>query len=449
MLQHEGFLPPQSRQAEESVLGALLIDNSAFDQVGDLLQPEHFYDPAYRAIYRSVASLIRQRQVADTITVMEAGQHDLPTLNELAHAVPSAAHIRGYAQIVFDRWQERELMRLGSAMVEEAVRPGKAPAEKIDAAMSQLTGLGEKRGHVVESVSLDHATVAFLDWMQAEAEGRTTVMSTGLANLDRILSGGLRAGELMVLGGRPKMGKTALTLTLARGMAAQHGVLLLSQEMPVIELMLRHTASLGCVDLNALRRPKELDSEGWSRMSEAVERMRDLRMILDDQRALTLLDVRRKVMAAKRRGPLGVVIIDYLQLMAGDGDNRNQELDRISNGLKAMAGEFGVAVIVLSQCSREADKRHGPPVMTDLRDSGAIEAAADIIALLYREHAHPLGVKTDENRQHAQLEIVQRNGAPGTINLKWTGEFQLFEDWEGPAPRAGKKRGGREEEGLR
>lgn len=448
MLTHEGFLPPQSRQAEESVLGALLIDNGAFDQVGDLLQPEHFYDPAYRAIYRTVASLIRQRQVADTITVMEAGQHDLPTLNALAHAVPSAAHIRGYAQIVLDRWQERELMRLGSAMAEEAVRPGKAPMEKIDAAMSRLTALGEKRGGT-ESVSLDHATVAFLDWIQAESEGRTTVMSTGLCNLDRMLSGGLRVGEVMVLGGRPKMGKTALTLALARGMAAQYGVLLLSQEMPVNELVLRHVAALGSVNLAELRRPQDLDGDGWSRMSEAVESMRNLRMVLDDQRGLTLLDVRRKVMEAKRRGPLGVVIIDFLQLMTGDGDNRNQELDRIANGIKAMAGEFGVAVILLSQLSREADKRHGPPVMTDLRDSGAIEAAADIIALLYREHAHPLGVKTDENKRHAQLEIVQRNGAPGTINLKWIGEFQQFEDWEGPAPRAGKKRGGHEEEGLR
>ena len=157
-------------------------------------------------------------------------------------------------------------------------------------------------------------------------------------------------------------------------------------------------------------------------------------MMLDDQRALTLADIRRKLMDAKRRQAVDVVIVDFLQLMAGDGDNRNQELDRISNGLKAMAGEFGCAVVLLSQLSREADKRNGPPVMTDLRDSGAIEAAADIIALLYREFAHPLGQHTDDWREHAQLEIVQRNGAPGSINLRWNGAYQQFSDWEGGSP---------------
>jgi len=162
--------------------------------------------------------------------------------------------------------------------------------------------------------------------------------------------------------------------------------------------------------------------------------MRSLNLVLDEQRALTLLDIRRKVMETKRMRGCDVVIVDYLQLMAGDGDNRNQELDRISNGLKAMAGEFDCAVVLLSQLSREADKRHGPPVMTDLRDSGAIEAAADIIALLYREVAHPMGDKGEAWKHHAQLEVVQRNGAPGTVNLWFSGEYQQFKDWDGPMP---------------
>lgn len=434
------FLPPHSEEAEQSVLGALLLDNEALVHIGDLLRPEHFHVPQYRAMYRTIVSLINARQVADVITVMEAGQHDLPTLNALANAVPSSAHIEGYAQIVYDRWKDRELLRTGTAIAEEAVRHGMSSAEKIDAAMSRLTALTETRV-ASASVSMDDATVRFLDWLQAEAEGRTTVMATGLTDLDELMGGGLRPGELMVVGARPKMGKTALALALARGLAARYGVLFLSQEMPVNELMARHVAALGSVHMKALRRPSMMDSESWGRVSEAVERLRGLQLTQDDQRGLTLLDVRRKVMDAKRRGPLHVVIVDFLQLMRGNGDNRNQELDRIANGLKALGGEFNVAVIVLSQLSREADKRQGPPVMTDLRDSGAIEAAADIIALLYREYAHPSGKKTAENKRHAQLELVQRNGSPGTVDLSFVGEYQQYGDWHGSAPTAGKKRG--------
>ena len=444
-----GTPPPHSVEAEQSVLGALLLDNAAADRVADVLTlPTQFYRHEHRLIWAAVMGMVLAGKPADIITVHEQlqrqGQADevggLRYLNALAQSVASAAHARRYAEIVRERWLERELIRVSRETADTAAAPGSEALAKIDAAMTRLSKLAEGKA-ATESVHIDAAIVAYMDHLEAEAEGRSKTISTGLRHLDRMLAGGLRAGELMVIGARPKMGKTALVLSLARAMAREHGVLVLSQEMPVTELVARNVAALGRINLADLRRGTEMPAAVWDGVTEAAEHMRGLQLVLDDQRALTLMDVRRKMVDAKRRHGVDVVIIDFLQLMAGEGDNRNQELDRISNGLKAMAGEFGVAVILLSQLSREADKRAGPPVMTDLRDSGAIEAAADIIALLFREFAHPLGDKGEAWKHHAQLEIVQRNGAPGHISLHFSGEFQRFGDWDGPPPQ--KSFGGR------
>lgn len=435
--------PPYSEEAEQAVLGGLMIDNAAVDRVSDVLVAGDFHIPENRAVYASVLRLLTAGKPADPLTVMEDCGQPLRYLNALVDSVISAANVRTYALIVRERSLERQLARVGSEIIDGAAAPGVPVQEKIDAAMARLTKLGDG-GAAQESVMLDEALVTFIDRLQAEAEGNTKVMQTGLRALDKVLAGGLREGELMVIGARPKMGKTALVLALARNMAHRYGVLLLSQEMPVHELVARNTAAMGSLNLADLRQADQLSSDGWTRVTEAIERMKGMRMVLDEQRALTLGDVRRKLMAAKRRQAVDVVVVDFLQLMSGNGENRNRELDDIANGLKAMAGEFKVAVILLSQMSREADKRHGPPVLTDLRDSGAIEAAADVIALLYREFAHPLGQHTEDFRTHAQLEIIQRNGAPGSINLTFNGEFQQFSDWEGPAPfrRVSSRRGG-------
>jgi replicative DNA helicase len=425
--------PPHSIEAEQAVLGAVMLDNAALDKVSDVLRVEDFFDPAHRAIYGAIRGLVLAHKVADVITVGEASGHSMSALNSLCQSVPSAQGAATYARIVRERANERALMGIGQALAVAAADPQRTLAQKIDGAMTALARVADGSASR-ESVTLQAAIAEFVERMSAEAEGRTRCIQTGLNALDRMLAGGLREGELMVIGGRPKMGKTALVLTLARNMATRYGVLLLSQEMPANELVARNTAALGSLNLASLRQPSEMRPDDWARMSDAIERMRSMSMIIDDQRALTLGDVRRKLMAAKRMASIDVVVVDFLQLMNGEGDNRNSELDRIANGLKALAGEFGVAVILLSAMSREADKRHGPPVMTDLRDSGAIEAAADIIALLYREYAHPLGQHTEDWRNHAQLEIVQRNGAPGSINLWFSGEYQQFADWEGHTP---------------
>lgn len=444
----DGVTPPHSAEAEQSVIGALLLDNQAFDRVADVLRAEQFYSPDHRAIFTTIARLITATKLADVITVFEAGQHDVVYLSQLASGAMSSAGARRYAEIIVDRHLERELLKAGADICDSAVQHGAPVRSKIDAAQSRLAKLGEVRDEQ-EPRHVDDAVAAYLQHLSDEAEGKTRVMATGLHALDKQLNGGLREGELMVIGARPKMGKTALTLTLQRAFARNFSTLLLSQEMPVNELVARHMAALGSINLADLRRPQHAPADLWSRVTEATEALRGQNILLDDHRALTLLDVRRKVMQAKRRHGLDVVLIDFLQLMAGEGDNRNQELDRISNGLKAMAGEFHVAVVLLSQLNREADKRSGPPVMTDLRDSGAIEGAADIIALLYREYAHPLGDRGDDFKHFAQLEVVQRNGAPGTVPLGFSGEYQRFFDWEDRWPaRTGKRVAGYSGGGL-
>lgn len=442
-------VPPHSIESEQSVLGGLLLDNAAWDKVGDVVVESDFYAFDNRTIFAAIGALVNASRPADVITVLDRltsmGKAEecggLAYLNALAQSVPSATNARAYAQIVRQKSLERQLIVIGDETASSGWSADGTVMERVDAAMSKLTRLADGAA-TTESVMLDAALVAFMDRLQEEADGNTRVIQTGLASLDRMLAGGFREGELIVIGARPKMGKTALMLTLARNMAPRYGVLVLSQEMPVHELVARNTAAMGSLNLAQLRQPAELNNDGWSRVVDAIERMRGMRMVLDEQRALTLADVRRKLMAAKRRERIDVVVVDFLQLMAGDGENRNRELDEIANGLKAMAGEFKVAVILLSQMSREADKRRGPPVLTDLRDSGAIEAAADVIALLYREFAHPLGQHTEDWRYHAQLELIQRNGAPGTINLNFNGEFQQFSDWVGQTPfRPASKRG--------
>lgn len=440
---------PHSLEAEQAVLGAVMLDAKAWDAVGDLLKADDFWWAAHRVVWQAMAERVAATRAVDLLSLHEhlvrAGLSEevggLKYLNAVVDGCPGVRHVRSYAEIVRERSLERQLMAAGHETVAEACAADLTMPAKLDAAMKRITALAEQ-GATRESVHIDAAVVAYLDLLQDEAEGQGKTLSTGLRHLDRMLAGGLRPGELAVIGARPKMGKTALVLTLARNMAERVGVLVLSQEMPVTELVARNVAALGRINLADLRRGRDMPEAIWAGVTDAVERMRGLQLLLDEQRALTLMDVRRKVMEAKRRMPgLKVVVIDFLQLMSGEGDNRNQELDRISNGLKAMAGEFGLAVLLLSQLSREADKRSGAPVMTDLRDSGAIEAAADIIALLYREEAHPLGDKGPQWRGHAQLEIVQRNGAPGHISLHFSGEFQRFSDWDGPVPE--KSFGGR------
>ena len=418
----EGHTPPHSDDAEQSVIGGLLLDNAAFERVGDVLAADDFYHPDHRAIYRTMAGMIGANRAADVITVFEAGGHDMAYLNALAQSVPSAANARSYALIVRERALRRELMRIGGGLADVALRQAGevAPVSAmVDKAVSALLAL-DRNDARPEPTDLAELLAPYVDHVQAKYEGETDAIETGLADVDALFDGGLRRGELVVLGARPSMGKSAFVLALVRHIGAAHPVLMMTMEDTMRTLVSRMVAAAGGVNLADLRNPKRAPHTMWAGLAQGVDALRRLMVDLDDQGSLTLMDMRRKIQQAKRRrGSLGLVVVDYLQLAQGEGDNRNQALGAVANGLKGAAKEFDVPIVLLSQLNREADKRPGPPQMSDLRDSGDIEGAADIIGLLHREWMRK---PTGENKHHAELHVVkQKNGSTGTVNLYFDG----------------------------
>lgn len=352
---------PYSAEAEASVLSALLLDNESIHRVPGL-EAEAFYVEFHADIFRAIQALAVAGKPFDIITVYEqlgqAGKlgkgDEMIRLNDLAQYVPSASNLRRYAEIVGERFQSRGLLKAASEISDLALAPGKA-AEQINAAqmlLAKLATVKNKRDpqHINQSLS------DYLSLLTDLSEGKNPAIPTGIEGLDRILNGGIRRGEMMVIGARPKHGKTALALALARNMARDYGVLFISQEMPVMQLMHRHTAAMGTVDLGRILRADASDAGMWERVTEAAEKLGQLNLVHDDQSAQSLMDIRRKALQVKRQHGLDVLFVDFLQLMQGAGeDNRNRELDVISNGLKALAMDLQIGVVVLSQMSRKAD----------------------------------------------------------------------------------------------
>lgn len=439
-------IPPHSAEAEASLLSALLLDNESAHRIH--LPADAFYGSFHSQVYRIIQSMASAGQPFDVVTVYESlqaqGQGDegraLAHLNEIAQFMPSAGNIRRYAEIVGDHHRRRQLIAAADDIAEEALNKATPTAQVLDAAQMKLAKLATVRAkrepqHITESL------VEYLQLLSDLSEGKNPAIPTGLDGLDRLLNGGLRRGEMMVIGARPKHGKTALALALARSMAREFHVLFISQEMGVMQLMHRHTAAMGSVDLGRILRADASDSESWSRIVEASERLDRLHLVHDDQSAQSLMDVRRKAVKVKRERGLDVLFVDFLQLMQGAGggsdDNRNRELDLIANGLKALAMDLDIGVVLLSQMNRKADENYKPPTMSHLRDSGAIEAAADQVVLLFTDHAHPMSPRHGNFAGYSALEIVaHRNGPQGLAPLHFRGEYQQITDWDGPIPTA-------------
>jgi len=429
---------PFSAEAEASILSALLLDNESIHRLKDVTA-EAFYTPSYADIFRAIQTLAASGKPFDIITVYEELQQmgapqELLDLNAIQQFVPSASNLRRYCEIVSSKYRSRSLMKAAAEISDLATGTGTA-SEQIDAAQMLLAKLATVKNKR-EPQHINQSLAQYLQLLDDLSQGKNPAISTGIQGLDRILNGGLRRGEMMVIGARPKHGKTALALALARNMARDYSVLFISQEMPVMQLMHRHTAAMGTVDLGRILRADAADEGMWSRVGEAAERLGRLNLIHDDESAQSLLDIRRKAVQVKRQHGLDVLFVDFLQLMQGAGeDNRNRELDVISNGLKALAMDLQIGVVVLSQMSRKADESYHHPTMTYLRDSGAIEAAADQIALLFTDHAHPMSQKQDIFAGFSQLEIVaHRNGGTGLVPLHFQGMYQQIGDWAGQIP---------------
>lgn len=434
-------IPPHSLEAEASLIGGLLLDNEAIHRLPSI-EPDAFYRREHRDIFAVITELAAAGKAFDVVTVYERMMQakglasvSLVDLNALAQYVPSAANIRRYGELVNEKSRLRQLISAGDEIAASGFT-ATDPAAAVDAAQMTLAKLATVRSRK-EPRHITHSLTEYLDLLNDLAEGKNPALSTGIAGLDRLMNGGLRRGELMVIGARPKHGKTAVALALARNLARRFTVLYLSQEMPVMQLMHRHTAAMGSIELGRVLKADPKDDGMWSAVTDAAHRLGDLALVHDDQSALSLMDVRRKVIKVKREHGLDVVFVDFLQLMQGAGneESRNRELDVIANGLKAMALDLDISVVALSQMSRKADEHFGRPTMTHLRDSGAIEAAADQIALLFTDWAHPLSKRDSSFKGYTELEIVaHRNGPQGLVPLNFSGDYQQVGDWDAPIP---------------
>lgn len=427
------------REHEQSVIGALLRDNDAIDRIGDL-RSEHFYDHWHREIFGAISQLVMANRPADIITVFGLLQSngkssaDLAYLNDMAQSVPSSSRIAYYAAAVRDRAVKRNLLALAHDTAAEVQSSPEDSDVLVDRVSSKLELLS--RAVVKQEPQLARDDLArHIDSIDARHSGiGQKAISTGMPDLDKKLNGGLRRGNLIVVAGRPKMGKTALAANIGNNIALDGGVAaVLSMEMSKAELHDRNLASIGRIPLDHLLEPTLLDDQDWPRMTVAITKLSEMALYLDDQGGLTLLDVRNKLKQVKRRaGALDVAVIDYLQLMNAAGDNRNAQIESITRGLKALAKELDVPIILLSQLNRKLEERPNKrPLPSDLRDSGSIEQDCDVAIFLYRDEVYN---PDSPDKGIAEVNVgLNRQGAAGMVPMVYIGENTLFQpvsrDW--------------------
>ena len=437
-------VPPHSIEAESSVLGGLLLDNAAWDRVGDLLGEDDFYRYEHRLIYGAMVALINGSKPADVITVHEQLQHTgkgeevggLAYLNALAQYVPSAGNIRRYAEIVRERAILRKLVKASDEIASNAFNPqGRPVALILDDSEQKIFNIGEEGSRLKRGFqSMDMLAVDLLDRVQELADNPNDVtgVPTGFYDLDRMTSG-LQSGDLVVLAARPSMGKTALAINIAEHVALNEGlpVAVFSMEMGASQLAVRIVGSIGRIDQGHLRTGKLTDQE-WPRLTEAIEKLRNISLHIDETAGLTSSELRANARRLARQcGKLGLIVVDYLQLMSGSNggadENRATELGEISRGLKMLAKELGCPVIALSQLNRSVESRTDKrPMMSDLRESGAIEQDADIIMFIYRDEYY----SKEACKEPGVAEIIiakQRNGPTGTVKLAFLRQLTRFE----------------------
>lgn len=443
--------PLYSYESEQSVLGSLLLDNGAIDRIGELLDTD-FWDPGNREIYRAITRMLQERQRVDVVTLSSSLELDgkldavggLVYLGELLTNVPTAANIGQYAKVVSDRRLDRALSNVAEQM--QALAHGQGPVnERVDAAQKLLFGLGESVTDQ-DGVEIRDAARGFLEVLDQRQEAGTHITGypSGLADLDAKLCG-FQAGDLIVVAGRPSMGKTTAAMQFAiHGSRQGKVVQVYSMEMSRNQLVERAVSNIGRINSHSLR-IGDVRGDDWDRVSHAISEIQRMPLIIDDSPALTVERMLSRSRRLKRRkGRLDLVIIDYLQLMAGSGDNRNEQISSITRGLKLLARELSCPVMVLSQLSRKCEERTDRrPMMSDLRDSGAIEQDADVILMMYRDEVY-----NPESMQKGICEILirkQRMGDIGDVAAVWLGEFNALADseWKRSAP-APKPRRGRE-----
>ncbi|QEI06022.1 replicative DNA helicase [Pigmentiphaga aceris] len=438
-------VPPHSVEAEQSVLGGLLLDNAAWDRIADVVKEDDFYRFDHRVIYHHIARLIGLARPADVVTVYEslqtAGKADdtggLAYLNSLARNTPSAANIRRYAEIVRDRGVLRKLVTVADEISSGAFNPqGKDTRQLLDEAESRIFQIAEEgsrgmAGFQVIQPLLTQVVERIDELYHRDSDSEVTGVPTGFADLDRMTSG-LQAGDLVIVAGRPSMGKTAFSMNIGEHVAVEEGlpVAVFSMEMGAVQLAMRMLGSVGQLDQHRMRTGK-LTDEDWPHLTHAIQKMQDAQVYIDETPALSSMELRARARRLARQcGQLGLIVIDYIQLMAGNsgGENRATEISEISRSLKGLAKELQCPVIALSQLNRSLEQRPNKrPVMSDLRESGAIEQDADVILFIYRDEVY-----NPDTPDKGSAEIIigkQRNGPIGTVRLTFQGAYTKFQNF--------------------
>ena len=435
-------VPPQSVEAEQAVLGGLMLDPNAYDRIADQLNDNDFYRRDHQLIYRAIAELAQKSKPFDAVTLGEwfesMGLSEQVAggayLIELASTTPSAANIVAYADIVRDKAVLRQLIDVGTNIVNDGFQPDGRDSDMIlEEAEKEVLAIAQSRSAGrTDFVDVQKALVEAFDVLQTRyaSGGSVTGLPTGYTEFDE-LTAGLQKTDLIILAARPAMGKTTLALNMAEFAAfkSKLPVAVFSMEMSASQLALRLISSVGRVNAQRLR-TGQLEDEDWSRVTSAIRQLKEVKIFIDDEPGLSPVKLAAKARRLKREHGLGLIVIDYLQLMSvpGNNENRATEISEISRSLKGLAKELQVPVIALSQLNRSletrADKR---PVMADLRESGAIEQDADMIVFIYRDDYY----NKENSPDKGLAEVIigkQRSGPTGSIKLKFFGEYTRFDN---------------------
>jgi replicative DNA helicase len=439
-------LPPHSVEAEQSVLGGLMLESSALDKIADLISEDDFYRREHRLIYRHIVRMSEQAKPVDVITVAESLENSdeldkaggLAYLGSLVQNVPSAANIRRYGEIVRERSIMRKLVEVGTEIAASAYNPtGRDAAQLLDEAEGKVFEIAEagskgKQGFMSMPPLLTQVVERIETLYGRENTSDVTGTPTGFADLDKMTSG-LQPGDLVIVAGRPSMGKTAFSINIAENIAldSKLPVAIFSMEMGAAQLAMRMLGSVGKLNQHDLRSGK-LQDDDWGRLTHALGKLNDAPLFIDESAALSSLDLRARARRLHRQhGQLGLIVVDYLQLMSSNAgkasENRATEISEISRGLKSLAKELQCPVMALSQLNRSLEQRPNKrPVMSDLRESGAIEQDADLILFIYRDEVY-----NNDTADKGVAEIIigkQRNGPIGTVALAFRGEFTRFDN---------------------
>ena len=443
-------VPPHSIEAEQSILGGLLIDNKAIDRITGQVSASDFYRNDHRIIFTHISKLIDNNDPADIVTVAESLEQNaeltkvggVAYLGLVAENTPTASNISGYAKIVRERSIMRNLVEVGSDIVESAFSPqGKDAQQLLDESESKIfqiadAGTSEKLGFIDIKELLPKAAQRIDDLYQLDDPNGVTGVPSGYSDLDQ-KTAGLQPGDLIIIAGRPSMGKTSLALNIAEhvGMEAGLPVAIFSMEMGAAQLTMRLLGSVGKLDQHKMR-IGQLEDEDWPKLTNALGVLNEAPIFIDEGSALNSYEVRARARRLHRQqGKLGLIVIDYIQLMSSANEqsteNRATEVSEISRSLKALAKELNVPVVALSQLNRSVESRPDKrPMMSDLRESGAIEQDADVIMFIYRDEVY-----NPETAEKGVAEILlskQRNGPTGTVKLTFLGQYTRFENYANP-----------------